>query len=294
MAFISNDDNFELYDTTRLIDNNKLILPDKIFYINLDRRQDRRNHIQNLLKLHSFEDIAERIKAVDGSKLNLDKIPSTIITANGIKDAKNKKSRVFVPLTKGAIGCAMSHMIAWQKIIDENLSSALIVEDDIRIHEPIKRKLHQYLSKAKELSFDILYLGYSPATLKYIIMPKNVDPKKEMFIRSKETFGLFAYIVSRKGAEKLLKIFPIEKQLDTAISKALKNHNINALLLYPEEQIITSDISEKSVEFGTDIQKREGFGRSIMSSPNDIFFQLIWFITIILCLYLIGIWILNE
>ena len=302
MSFISNDDNFDLYDNTSLIDNKNLNLPDnknlnlpdKIFYINLDRREDRRSHIEKLLKLHSFDDIAERIKAVDGSKLNLDTIPKTIITQNGIIDAKNKKNRVFVPLTKGAIGCALSHMIAWQKIIDENLSCALIVEDDIRINEPIQRKIHKYLSKAQELSFDILYFGYSPSTLKHIIMPKNADPKKDLFVKSKETFGLFAYVVSRKGAEKLLKIFPIEKQLDTAISKAIKKYNINALLVYPEEQIITSDISEKSIEFGTDIQKREGFGRSMMYSSNDLFYHLIWFITIIVCLYLIGIWLIDK
>lgn len=222
---------------------------EKIFYINLDRRTDRDENVKRIardLKLN-----VERISAVDGAKLDLDTIPNNIITRKGIDDAKNKWNKLFVPLTRGGIGCALSHRNVWKKIIDENICNALILEDDIRCDKDFDKKLHFY-----EISwpndYDIIFLGYHSSTIKYINNKVN-----DIFVKSDSIYGLFGYVVSNEGAKKLLNIFPITLQIDSE----LHNHidKLNIYLVRPEKRIIFSDPSELSSKFGTDIQKREIF-----------------------------------
>lgn len=251
---------------------------DKIYYINLDRRTDRNAHMTQLLKNYNLDGITERITAVDGSKLDMDKIPHDIITQDGIEDAKNKKQRVFVPMTPGAIGCAMSHRNIWQIIAKSDLKSALILEDDVYFDPAISAKLEAYKVDWPK-SYDVIFLGYSSATIKNIYEMYN-----DLFYRTKREYGLFGYIVSKKGAEKLLKIFPIKNQLDTEMHKNFSS--LDAYVIKPENRIIFSDLSEKSVQFGTDIQKREHFD-TLYQDPMTSFFDnfvLISFLLLIVAL----------
>jgi GR25 family glycosyltransferase involved in LPS biosynthesis len=268
---------------------------DKIFYINLDRRTDRDNNIKRLIKEFNLQDKISRVTAVDGSRLDLDKIPSNIVTKKGISDAKNKHQRLYVPLTPGGIGCALSHRSVWQRIVDENLSCALILEDDIHIKKEFHPKINKYINSTKlfDKDFDIIFLGYHPSTIKYIIREPTIN---DVFVKSWRVYGLFGYVVSKKGAEKLLTLFPINQQIDTEISDAIKKNKLNIYLFKPNHQIITSEPSEIAKEFGTDIQKRE------ISIPNQehflfnecvdafdtYFFQFLWFLTLIVCVFIFG------
>jgi len=67
---------------------------EKIFYINLDRRPDRDNNVKNIMNELNLS--ANRISAVDGTKLDLDSIPNDIITPKGIADANNNNQKVYV------------------------------------------------------------------------------------------------------------------------------------------------------------------------------------------------------
>jgi GR25 family glycosyltransferase involved in LPS biosynthesis len=99
---------------------------DHIFYINLDKRVDRDNNVRSQLNKHNLLGITERVSAVNGSTLNLDTIPETIITSKGILDSKSKTNTIGISLTSGAIGCALSHRKIWINIRDDpNIQSAL-------------------------------------------------------------------------------------------------------------------------------------------------------------------------
>jgi glycosyl transferase family 25 len=238
---------------------------DRIFYINLDRRPDRNDNVRQLLKTHNLERISTRIPAVDGSKLNLNDVPKNIITQKGIDDAKNRHERVGIPLTVGAIGCAMSHRNAWRRIIDLNIGSALILEDDIRIDPEFHQKMRKYKHHVPK-NYDVIFIGYHPATVVYM---DHSNPVNQIFLRTKKVYGLFGYIVSRKGAEKLLKMFPITQQIDTEMYRAIPTLGLDMYLVKPVHRVITSDPSEISHQFGTDIQKRENFSDQLDSDSMD-------------------------
>lgn len=88
----------------------------RTFVINLDRAIDRRDRISNLCKKLKMD--FEIFTAIDGRELDENFIRSSVY------DYKN----CF--LTKGEIGCALSHIGVYKEIINRRLPYALIIEDD--------------------------------------------------------------------------------------------------------------------------------------------------------------------
>jgi GR25 family glycosyltransferase involved in LPS biosynthesis len=279
---------------------------DKIFYINLDRRTDRNNNIKQELKRNGLEnDEYEivRIPAVDGSRLNLNKIPHNLITEKGINEYKNKdkNNKTGIRLTSGAIGCALSHKIVWEKILNENIQAALILEDDIHINKNFHHELDTYrknLPNEIAKDYDIIFLGYHPATIKYIYKNTLNDPINGIYVKASRVYGLFGYIVTKQGAKKLIDIFPISQQIDTEISNYLTKKKLTAYLVKPGLRIITSEPSENAKEFGTDIQTinnyEEKFTLSKNKCNNSHSFLEKFIIIIIIIIYILFICITND
>jgi len=220
---------------------------EKIYYINLDKRKDRDENVKQQLAKTNLSQYAKRISAVNGSLINMQNIKSNIITEKGRYDimTNHKNKMKGISLTKGALGCALSHRHIWHDIINNNISEALILEDDITFVDNFTQKLDSILSDARSYNYDVLFLGYHPATLKYIISHNAT------LLKSKKIYGLFGYIVTNNGAKKLLEAFPISYQIDTEISKI---NDINIYIVRPENRIITSEPSEYATTFGSDIQ----------------------------------------
>ena len=92
----------------------------RTFIINLKESTDRRQYMINEMKKTNLE--YEFFDAVNGRNIrNIDEIY--------LREDSLKKIRKI--LTYGEIGCAMSHLLIYKKMIDENIEQALILEDDI-------------------------------------------------------------------------------------------------------------------------------------------------------------------
>ena len=96
-----------------------------IYYINLDRRIDRKYHIENQLKLLNWN--GKRFSAIQHSF--------------------------------GTLGCALSHLALLKYARANNLSHILIMEDDVTFLEPtvFLNSLNKFLETHKE--FDVLLLA---------------------------------------------------------------------------------------------------------------------------------------
>ncbi|MCX8588222.1 MULTISPECIES: glycosyltransferase family 25 protein [unclassified Gilliamella] len=88
----------------------------KVFAINLSSAVNRRDRISNLCKKLKMD--FEIITAIDGRELD----------ENFINDNVYDYKNCF--LTKGEIGCALSHIGVYKEIINRRLPYALIIEDD--------------------------------------------------------------------------------------------------------------------------------------------------------------------
>jgi GR25 family glycosyltransferase involved in LPS biosynthesis len=129
--------------------------------------------------------------------------------------------------TKGAIGCYLSHVTLWKMLIDSNEDMFLIFEDDVDINSitNYKLELNKFLNSVSKEDWDFIFLGY-------FTIKDSDNNEKENKLNYKKidniTLGLHAYIINRKGAEKLLNnAFPIVDQLDSYISFMAINRNVN-------------------------------------------------------------------
>jgi GR25 family glycosyltransferase involved in LPS biosynthesis len=149
------------------------------------------------------------------------------------------------PMTRGQIGCFMSHRKAWQHVVDHKLPFALIIEDDCDLlpHPDTLKYIGEVFRNEINFTWDLLYLGRNPAycTKKLQVRPHVVTVGK--------TWGLFAYAVSLHGAEQLLKETsgPIKEPVDVCVSitKHLKRKiafSPIAIFIRTEESSDTSDI----------------------------------------------------
>ena len=88
----------------------------KIFVVNLRREPEKKERFK--LAWKGIEGDLEFIEAVDGSLLDENELQKLVYSYPQIK------------LTKGEIGCALSHLSIYQRIVKSKIPIALILEDD--------------------------------------------------------------------------------------------------------------------------------------------------------------------
>ena len=227
---------------------------DQVYFINLDRRQDRLEKIQKELKRVGLLNRSTRIPAVDGKTLDL----------NNYED--HNFSQICANFcTKSLIGCALSHISTWKKFYNEtSFDNVLILEDDAFFD--INSSFDNFLSKNEELlpkDFDILYLGgfigndTDTALMSKMILllqgytnfnsTKHSKKVNDLIIKPHYPLGLHGYVLSRKGAEKLLDLSKeIYNHIDIQLANNIFEGNLNAYsfknpIIYQETCIVTTD-----------------------------------------------------
>lgn len=106
-------------------------------------------------------------------------------------------------MTKGEIGCALSHLKIYQKIVDENIPYALILEDDAIFDAEFPKYLKEienFLSQKP--NFELVCLMYQGD--KYL---KNLNLKTNKRIslyKMRAGTGTYGYVITKAAAKKLL------------------------------------------------------------------------------------------
>jgi len=178
---------------------------DDAWVINLDRRADR---MQSFMTANPDLARAHRISAFDGSKLKLGQ----------------KLARLFAPhdfkWKKPVMGCALSHLSLWMRLVNEqpDIGSYLILEDDARLQPDWRERWEKIQKHGMPADWDVVYLGG--------ILPPNKEGFKMLDepvnkylsrIKKHQLFGqptpdrymhfcAYAYVLSRRGAEKILEV----------------------------------------------------------------------------------------
>ncbi|XP_043550645.1 procollagen galactosyltransferase 1 [Chiloscyllium plagiosum] len=218
---------------------------DEIFLINLKRRPDRRMRMLN--SLHEQEIACKVIDAVDGRAFN-----STQIKALGINMMPNYEDPYSGrPLTKGEMGCFLSHYNVWKEIVDRGLQTSVVIEDDLRFEIFFKRRL-KYLMKEVEkvaLDWDLIYIGRKRMQVDH---PEKSVPGVRNLVEADYSYWTLGYVLSLQGAQKLIdakpftKMLPVDEFLPVMYNKHpvseymdhFENRNLRAfsaepLLIYP-------------------------------------------------------------
>lgn len=130
-----------------------------------------------------------------------------------------------IRMSRAENAVAQSHINVWKRIVAEKHEFVLILEDDIwfrlQFASYMDRAWREIMAENRgEKSFDVLYLSY--------LEVKNGAPKSylsdHIFKPLRGIWHLSGYVLSRKGAEKLLGLLPCRGPVDLWI-----NHQFNVL-----------------------------------------------------------------
>ncbi|XP_021049729.1 inactive glycosyltransferase 25 family member 3 isoform X1 [Mus pahari] len=178
---------------------------DEVFVISLARRPQRRARM--LSSLWEMEISAQVVDAVDGRTLN-----SSILKHLGVdllpgyQDPYSGRT-----LTKGEVGCFLSHYSIWEEVVARGLARVVVFEDDVRFEDNFRRRLEQLMENVltQKLSWDLIYLGR-----------KQVNPEEEVAVEGLPglvvagySYWTLAYTLSLAGARKLLASQPLHRML---------------------------------------------------------------------------------
>lgn len=105
-----------------------------VFVINLDCSADRLESAQK--QLSSCGITMERFPAIYGKSLTLQQVEECYDPA--LNYAKFRR-----PLSPGEIGCYLSHRAVWRKMVEHNISAAVVLEDDIQVETGFPDVLQQ-------------------------------------------------------------------------------------------------------------------------------------------------------
>lgn len=239
-----------------LINNNIKIIKESLFdlpikIINLERRSDRKEKMIELLNKNNINSF-EFVSAIDGKKLIKNKVLIDIFKDNLFESRK------------GMIGCALSHVVLWTQLVnDENNDYYIILEDDILdVSNDFAYKL-QLLNGTKQFQQnDILYLGYLMwSRHKELLDDHYSNLDTDICVRPLNynliIGGTFSYSINKSTASKLLSYVEtngIKEAIDNFIINYSRQPN-TIMLKEVKPHICFTDWMEYGKEVDTDIQR---------------------------------------
>jgi len=182
------------------------ILNSQVFLINLDKSTDRFEQAFININVAGFNNI-ERYSAVDAEELK----KKNLLEAEWAKHGSPEFSKIAPPIISidykiGRHGCMLSHLNLWKKIIEmpdiKDDTKFVIFEDDVMFHSDWDSLAPFYYDETPT-DFDILFIGNQLQ-----IMDQNntiTINTIEKPIATVPTFTTHAYVITRKGVEKIYK-----------------------------------------------------------------------------------------
>lgn len=219
-----------------------------IYVINLKRQPDRWSRMeQELSHVLDYDgvqlwNLTERYEAIDathflqepqksddidpvftlGDQLFVEPQPLTLPTKIELDSP--------IHMSRPEIAVAQSHINVWRQVKAGDNEYVLILEDDVWFRPDFAKKLDQAWAEItaevnKKSNFDVLYLSYEEV--------KHGAPKtflsSNVFCPERGLWFLSGYVISRKGAEKLLNLLPCKGPVDLWINHQFKSLDVRAI-----------------------------------------------------------------
>jgi len=131
--------------------------------------------------------------------------------------------------------CTISHFLAYQKILQENLDGALILEDDTVLYDSFKQLFEQSIEEYRQhYANQRVLISYEDSSLQFV--PRSKRKKGQMLYPGSKDRMAGAYFINRHAAQAILDRLKKE-QADVAIDvyhyQLIKEGFINYLWCQP-------------------------------------------------------------
>jgi glycosyl transferase family 25 len=195
----------------------------KIFIINLDRSLERYQHA--LDQLAPWPDLPiERVSAADGGQMSDAEL-------NQYYSLSLNQQHYHKILKPGEKGCFISHIWCWQKIVEQQLDFALILEDDF----VVQCDLPALLKEINQLTEQWHYIKLAmPNKAQPVMQQQALGAARSLVHYKKHPVSTVAQCVSLAGAQLLLqKAVPFYRPVDVMLQYHFKL-GIKALGISPQ------------------------------------------------------------
>lgn len=194
---------------------------DNTYCITLDARKDRWEQAKEEFGKNNI--IAEKVSAIDGSKLNLN-FPSEI--------------------KEGAVGCSLSHLYIMKMAKQLGLSNYLVLEDDVKFIDNFI-EIFPHIMNQVPSDWDMLYLGGQH------IHGRNIQRVTENIYKCEYTLTTHSFAVKNTVYDLFIdKLIDITKPCDVHFAEEHKN--INAYVCIPHltwQRQGYSDVEKQNVDY---------------------------------------------
>jgi glycosyl transferase family 25 len=195
----------------------------KIYVINLKKDRIRRNYIKVIMKKYNINFTFVKVYEIDNDTYHL----------------LNEKNL----LTRGEVGCMLSHLWCLRDIIQHNYKNAIIFEDDIIFH----KHFHSLFEKIYNSKYNFLILGACDFSFnsmnKYNVINNLYVPNKN----SKKVYGAHGNYYSLLGAKKMFEIRTMNISFfDKDYYYMFEYFKDSSYICYPN--LVVSDISTTNLE----------------------------------------------
>lgn len=228
----------------------------RAYVINLSSASDRRRLVAQCLgRLHIDFEIVE---AVDGRAFDVEAQP--------IYDGSRRRALFGHDMVGGEVGCLLSHRQVLRRIVERRTGPALVFEDDIVLNPGFTAAVDGLMARQDQWEL-VRFLGGK----KILRQPQRrlLDLGGGLFLSRLATQpgGAAAYLVSERGAAKLLKHldrtpFPIDALMGRPWLTGVDNLIAGPGLAH-QNGALESDIGEARFVSHKRIAARAGFGRKL-------------------------------
>jgi GR25 family glycosyltransferase involved in LPS biosynthesis len=196
----------------------------------------------NLSKDHKkLDDMTKKLGKLNTSFERFDAILGKDVSDEVLSEELTGWCKLTCP--KPTIGCALSHKGTWKLVVERNLPSAVVFEDDCEF-DPNFYEVVGSAMKALPVDWDIVYFGcivgcYKrkedvPAFDSILLTAagRNTEPEvlSEHLYRPTMPLACHAYAISNKGAKTLLEKIPkVNFHIDTHIAKNCQDMQVFAV-----------------------------------------------------------------
>jgi glycosyl transferase family 25 len=189
--------------------------------INLERNQEKLSEFKNNYKLPIKLEV---FKAVDAKKLSMKHLHKHGVVGDyGMECILRGDKYYHHELTPGAVGCYLSHVHLWKKMVDEKISCMIIFEDDAIVNNVDLMELNMRLNELPK-NWHMYMIGNPHSIVEVNQINSEGLDKMSRFC------GLHAYVLNYEGAKYLLengKLFPMNQQIDMHVSELAQEHGFN-------------------------------------------------------------------
>jgi GR25 family glycosyltransferase involved in LPS biosynthesis len=201
------------------------------YIINLESRPDRMQVTIPLLKNFGYT----RITRFDATSYNPDLLK--LVHKDHIGPIIAEKRTKHHELSKGAVGCYLSHISIYEKLLQTTDSDMfMIFEDDVLPSDTIQVLEKEVAMAPKD--WDILLIGG-------IYSGKDTFP----IVKVGSFYQLHAYIIKKNAVEKILnKCYPIMYQIDSFLSDMSENNELNVYGLNKMDWGINHQVSRTDIQ----------------------------------------------